>query len=920
MRTLTDQQTRLYALRTRVGQVRVDLSDGDSTFQDMTTFLGHNWIVSVEWGEDVDTNLADATIMLRRDLNAISLVPTMLNSRANASTSGDPLIALRRRVRIYGGVSPDRVGTPATWVLLFDGRVTDLALADQTITLTCVDRFGELVNRWIEAPATYSDSGGHSVESVMQDILDDNGTLFSVYTPTSPGWNVTEFQTECQSLADELTMLSDQIGWYLRWKWDAGTSAYRLTFGTFDRATTTSLYTLSSGYYFDISADTLSEADIRNVVEVTYSDPADLDSDGAPTRKTVTKTDGTSITKYGRRWMSICEASTSNIDTATEANTLAQNVLDDLSDPVAVVTVDAPFLHFVELGDVYTLGADNVRFSSDQTISVTGYRHRIDADTSRTSITVRTTTAAGGSKRWIMNSGTPGIAELQDVTGPPAPSCTVNEANAHVEVLAVASRRPGYSYEVHTGAVGFTPILTGASTTFRHRASAHSRVLTDTTTVPVGELQDVVVYAVDDRGNRSSGTRVSSKRAKRVGPQFLAPEARGAPGLPGGVFALQTRGATYAPDGWSIRTGTWATDANLDSGGTYAAPKTGAYGLLLASTAVATALYSDPFAVTVGRTYAVQTEVKASDATHAVTVAVEWLDAAQSVASTETLYSSALAASDTWQLVSALVSPPSGAAYARVVVSKAASAFSVLFDRVLFDECPEPDNTIHGIRLFDDFDGSNSAGALAWSLYLLGADAATNPTIPSKASAATGGFTWSERGVVQLTTPGVGDYGGIVSLGPADWGYGLPPVGTVFRIKIKASAATNLTMWAGLFDSVTTFPDGALANSLKGVGVRAAAAGGAVNWKAITRDGTSETAVDLGVAMGTTWRTVGFRRTLTGIQPMIGDHATGSEITTNVPSLGACSLMFGAYETSAAARTLSVDLISLFGNFRRYDP
>ena len=136
----------------------------------------------------------------------------------------------------------------------------------------------------------------------------------------------------------------------------------------------------------------------------------------------------------------------------------------------------------------------------------------------------------------------------------------------------------------------------------------------------------------------------------------------------------------------------------------------------------------------------------------------------------------------------------------------------------------------------------------------------------------------------------------------------------------RPSCATNLTIWAGFFDSVTTFPDGALVNSLKGVGVRVAAAGAAANWKTISRNGTSETSVDLGVAMGTTWRTIGFRRTLNGIQPMIGDHATGAEITTNIPTLGACSLLWGCYETAASARSVDVDFIGVDGNFRRYDP
>lgn len=929
MRTLTATQTRLYTINTRASHVRVDVEDGDGSFQNLRSFLGHDWIMGVEWGEDVDADTADATILIKRDADHLSMARLMQASRCNLNAAGsyDPLLAVYRKIRIYGAVTPANM-TPGAgdWDLLFDGRIREIDDSADPIQVQATDLFGMLIDRFVESPSTYGSALGTAVETVMQDIIDDWGTLFTLYTPSSPGWNVTTFESQTQSLADQLTLLSDQIGWSLRYKWDSGSSAFRLTFFEYDRATTTSAYTFSEGAYWDISQASLSSADIRNAIDVVYSDAADLDATGAPIRKTVSVSDATSITAYGRKWMSIAEDATSNIDSSTEATTLANNVLSDLKDPTADFSIDAPFHGFVELGDIYTIEADNIRFSADQTVSVVGYRHSFSAKHTGTMIQCRATYAAGGSRRWFSMAGVNGVGSLLDLAGPEAPDVTISEDNCAVKIVPTRSRNEFDWFEVHAGASGFTPDLAVGSTTLVSRLKGSSlNLATDRSAVPIGEAIDFVVYRLDRRGNRSTGTRVAAKRARRAGPQMLAAEARIASGFPGGVFNLQTRGSTFPPDGWTMRVGTWATDAALDSGGTYAAPRTGKYGFLLTNTATATEVYSDPFPITLGRSYRLQLEMKASNNTNTITIEVEWLDADQAVVSTETIYNSAATAANAWQLATALVSPPSSTAYARVVATKAAAAFYVLLDRVLFEEAPvNVEDVTAGIDLFDDFEGTSEIGTLPWGQALFGSDTATYPSTLSKVAAASGATSWTERGILRITTPAQADYGGVIYLGDASSPqfYDLPPVGVVLKFRMRApGTATNLTMWAGLFDTQATFPDGALANTIYGVGVRAAAAGATANWKVIARDGTSETSTDLGVAMSSSWATVGFRRTLTGIQPMLGDHNVGSPITTNLPSGSpGLSLMFGTYTTSAAAKQGDVDFCHLAGRFRRYDP
>lgn len=172
-----------------------------------------------------------------------------------------------------------------------------------------------------------------------------------------------------------------------------------------DNGNTTADYTFDSDAYYSISSLKISRQDIRNVVEVVYQDPDTLD-----TRSATVKSDA-SVTKYGRRYMKLTEASGSQIDTMEEALTFAGSALADLQEPTMDKSVTMPYFWPAEIGDVYTFAANGDHYDSDQTLSLCSVRHSLTRTSARSTMTVRGK-PSGGRKRWLKIEGRPGVAPV----------------------------------------------------------------------------------------------------------------------------------------------------------------------------------------------------------------------------------------------------------------------------------------------------------------------------------------------------------------------------------------------------------------------------------------------------------------------------------------------------------------------------
>lgn len=314
---------------------------------------------------------------------------------------------------------------------------------------------------------TYQDSlwlAGVKMEQLLQSILDANNSGVTLYTPTSPSVTMKPLQVERGAMLEQLRQIAMSIGWDVRYKWDSGTSAFRLTLYQPDRATTTTLRTFAATEYAALDELSLDLANVRTGGTCFYSDASDLWPDGTPKRKAVTQTNATAETKYGRRWAELGEASSSPIDTTTEAQKLIDAFVADCSEPGVVARY--AFVHgfpFVELNDYYKFTADGRHYSADQSLAVFEYRHQAQNGFLKTTIGCRGKPSIGFG-RWEVITGRVNPTDLhretrfQSSSGPTLTTSSV-VGGTKISINETFQRyaiQP--EYEVHIGTSStFTP-------------------------------------------------------------------------------------------------------------------------------------------------------------------------------------------------------------------------------------------------------------------------------------------------------------------------------------------------------------------------------------------------------------------------------------------------------------------------------
>lgn len=280
-----------------------------------------------------------------------------------------------------------------------------------------------------------SDTAGIPIETLIQQVLNDNGlgSFATLQTPVSPAWNVKPYIQQRESIQSAIETMADQLGWMIRFVWNPGLVRYELTLSTPDRAATTANRTFNTaGDVRKVTEVQVKQYDIRNVVRVTYSNTANRSTSGAAIRAFYESVNAASVTKYGRRFMEIQEAETSAIDTAGEAQRLADAICSDLADPLIDVSVSFAIDPFIELNDLLAFTADQLRWSSTQTLAVNKLTHRIASTESTTAVSLRgkpasrqdvwvgldvRSNASDGHKTTLSNSGSTFGATITEVVG-----------------------------------------------------------------------------------------------------------------------------------------------------------------------------------------------------------------------------------------------------------------------------------------------------------------------------------------------------------------------------------------------------------------------------------------------------------------------------------------------------------------------
>ncbi|HYE57656.1 MAG TPA: hypothetical protein VD948_04085, partial [Rhodothermales bacterium] len=429
---------------------RVMAENSTGGFEDLSTLGDINWCESASWGESIDQPVASALIRLRRDAGAStgkSLAPLDTASTFNLnSTSGfGQLIWPGREVKIETatlalGSSP----SSGDYKTMFWGEVDRVDWETSPIVLTARDRLGaHLADRWVEEPTKYGSVDGRAIQSVMQDISSQwtstsLSTELSIYTPVSPGFLITVYEQQKMSVLEAQTQLADLIGWYYRPMWDSGSSAFRMTFAEPSRTASTADFTFGPDRYIDVRALAVDRTRVRNAVTVRYASTSG-------TRSSVSSTSTQSVADYGRRWMEIVEADGSAISSSSEAQTLADAVVEDLKDPEAEQEVETFFFWPAQLDDYYEFAPNGIHYTSTQFWGVYEIRHELSLDKHRTYLRVRGQPAAGN-LRWQKRGTTEGTGNSTTVdpnAEPTLTSLTLAEFNSTNGKYTVASQVPG---------------------------------------------------------------------------------------------------------------------------------------------------------------------------------------------------------------------------------------------------------------------------------------------------------------------------------------------------------------------------------------------------------------------------------------------------------------------------------------------
>lgn len=405
-------------------------------------------------------------------------------------------------------------------------------------------------------------STGVAVETVMQGILDDNlgAGVVTLYTPTSPSWAVKWFRQQRQSVLSAVQALAEQIGWCLRYRWDSGTSAWRLTFYDPNRSKTTPDVELSPEQVLGVDACAVAITDIRNAMRVVYSDSATVDGKGNPVRRVVERTSSSSITAYGRRFMEVAEGSSSNIDTSTEAQRLADAILDDLAEPNATYGVELQLYPWVELTDLARVQGDGLRSTTDLDLGVVAVAHEVKASRSRTRITCRGK-PSGGWDKWLKRAGEARPADVHSLVlfnrAIPAKAAEVIVGGGEVVLSGGAGGRLPVpeSVEVHLSkTAGFTPsestlVGDGQAARFGFAALEPGETYYYRTRPYAWNAARKVLGGFSNEGSFVAGRAKAGHLDSQVVPGL---------GPPNGQFQHATRTlASKPPDHWELTAGTW---------------------------------------------------------------------------------------------------------------------------------------------------------------------------------------------------------------------------------------------------------------------------------------------------------------------------------------------------------------------------
>lgn len=382
--------------------LRAEVQDVDGNWVRLDTLGGLDWVKGADWGASIDEPVQSGTLRLFRERGTDateSLAPLIEASGYNRDALGGyaPLLHGGRRLRLYTAVTDPGGDFSTAWKPVLEGKVDRVKWPGHVAALEFRDLGAILQDTQIQEARVYGSAAGTAVETVMQEILDDNNTGVTLYTPVSPGWMIHEFEQAADTnVLDALLQLARQIGWEVRYMYDAA-DQFRLTFYRPERNPTAPDHTFTADDYLDVTGMDSGDTRVRNQVRLFSQDV-----DGNPLVSY--REDPASVLEFGPRYMEVPEEKTSNIDTQAELDDLGDIILSDLASPPASQETRNTYFWPVQVADFYRWTANGYHYDTDQDLAVQGYKHEVEGGTGHTSIQVRGK-PAGAYNTWLRDWG-----------------------------------------------------------------------------------------------------------------------------------------------------------------------------------------------------------------------------------------------------------------------------------------------------------------------------------------------------------------------------------------------------------------------------------------------------------------------------------------------------------------------------------
>jgi hypothetical protein len=456
--------------------VRVEIEDGDGDRRDLTDLDGVDFVDEVDITEAVDQAVQTAKVTLLREQMDLSIAKLRTDTKLNLGDVDDrldytALVDLNRDVEIFLARVPLGVrASGVDWQSRFFGRVDSVDWSGENVTVSCRDRGGILVDTFIEEEVlnstiiageppekqpSYGSLVGQPLQSLLQDILDDNdndpgndtvaGLVLRTgsYDPITlavegtPNWLLLPYRQRREPVLTALRTLAQQIGWECNFAFQQGANPdldeWRLVLRDVDRQRVDSDMLLTEREVESVTSLGLDIKNIRTVHRIIYpssesADPGKPTVTGYTVEHLWSGQDGqgrrlpafleiqndAAVLLYGRRFMELGEASTSQIDTQSEALRMLLAIDNDISSPDLEKVAQTDCLFEVELSDVIRFEVIRELYTVIQRLAVVGITHSIGSQAVST-LSLRGKPAIGF-KRWLSlesrpGMGRPGIAD-----------------------------------------------------------------------------------------------------------------------------------------------------------------------------------------------------------------------------------------------------------------------------------------------------------------------------------------------------------------------------------------------------------------------------------------------------------------------------------------------------------------------------